>query len=154
VRRISASEAARLAAASAELTRRQLVLRMEEAVARRARARRQNIVIMVAAGVVLAMTGTTSLVYSTLTPDVERIRLEGGDAQPDRFATTRTGIVRYGEGGRNRCRQVDFSNEGGGFSNESIVRCADPNTRPNPDDPTQMSTAERFGAIRGGFSKR
>jgi hypothetical protein len=153
VRRISAQEAAKLAAASAELTRRQLVQKMEEAVARRARARRQNIVIMAAAGIVLTLTVTSSLVYTALTQDVERKQLEGREPAPDRFATTRTGIVRYGESGRNKCRQVDFSNEGGGFSNETVVRCADPAASAAATEQPE-NAGRRFDAIRGGFTKK
>jgi hypothetical protein len=157
VRRISAKEAAELAAASAEVTRRQLVQRMEEAAARRARERRRNIIVASLAGVVLVVTVVVSLVYTALVRDVERERLESGKPAPDPFLSTRAGIVRYGEGRRNRCRQVAFSNEGGGFSNETVVRCADPeaaNANANADDPSQMSASGRFDAVRGGFLKK
>ena len=74
---------------------------------------------------------------------------------PDPFLSTRAGIVRYGEGRRNRCRQVAFSNEGGGFSNETVVRCADPEAaNANADDPSQISASGRFDAVRGGFLKK
>ena len=155
MRKISAKEAAKLAAASAEVTRRQLVQRMEEAIARRARERRRNIIVATVAGVMLAVTVTVGLVYTTLIQDVERGRLESGKPAPDTFVSTRTGIVRYGEGRRNKCRQVDFSNEGGGFSNETVVRCADPDAAPAAaNDPSQMSAASRFDAVRGGFTKK
>jgi hypothetical protein len=155
VRKISAKEAAKLAAASAEVTRRQVVQRMQETVARRARERRRNIVVASVAGAMLAVMSTVGLVYTTLIQDVERGRLESAKPAADTFVSTRTGIVRYGEGRRNKCRQVDFSNEGGGFSNETVVRCADPDAAPAAaNDPSQMSTAGRFEAVRGGFTRK
>ena len=154
MRKISAKEAAKLAAASAEVTRRQLVQRMEEAIARRARERRRNIIVATVSGVMLAVIVAVGLVYTTLIQDVERGRLESGKPALDTFVSTRTGIVRYGEGGRNKCKQVDFSNEGGGFSNETVVRCADPTAQVGAEDPPQPSVAGRFDAIRGGFTKK
>jgi hypothetical protein len=127
---------------------------MEEAVARRARARRQNVMLAGAAGIVLTVIVTVGLVYTTLIMDVDRGRFEFRERSLDRFAATRTGIVRYGEGRRNRCRQVDFGNESGGFSNETYVRCEERSAADAGGDPAPSTVGSRFDAIRGGFTKK
>jgi hypothetical protein len=153
VRRISASEAARQAAASAEVTRLELLRRKEETAVLRARARRQNAILAIAAGVVLTLTVTAGFVYVSFIPNVERT--QSRESSTDRFVATKTGVIRYGEGSRNRCRQVEFKNEGGGFGDDAYVRCSDPTPdSANAPETQQAAATSRFEAIRSTFVKK
>jgi hypothetical protein len=161
VRRISAAEAAKLAAERAEQARLDLVRRQEEAAAQRARARRLNAVLATVGS--LALLGgilATAFLVVDLTPAPAPTGLFGGSAkapvalvsaETEAFLATRKGVVRFGERPRNHCRQVNFNNESGLFSNEIVVRCND-----EPGPPTQTRNAEiagRFHSIRGTFVK-
>jgi hypothetical protein len=156
VRRISASEAAKLAAENAEKARLALVQRNAAAAERRARTRQQQTIAAAAVGAVLVVVAMIGVVYVALTPNVEPPPPQLRKASSDQFAATRVGIIRYGEGRqRNRCRQVDFSNNGGDLSNETTVSCTDPKaTVQDPDEPGESSPASRLDGIRGGFAKR
>jgi len=132
--------------------RRQMAQKKEEAAARRARARRQNIILGIAAGTMLAAIMTVGTVYMTLTHDFGK---KDGDflaGPPDPFTITRLGVLRYGERGRNKCRQVEFRNDGGGFTNEAVMQCADPNASPASTDPSQSGSG-RFSEISGFMRK-
>jgi hypothetical protein len=156
VRRISASEAAKLAAENAQKARLELLRRNAEAAERRARTRRQHAIAAMTAGAVLTVVAITGIVYVALTPSVEPAPLQARKTSSDRFAATRVGIIRYGEGSRrNRCRQVEFSNNGGDLSNETTVSCTDPKAAvEDPDEPGESTPASRLDGIRGGFAKR
>jgi hypothetical protein len=154
VRRISASEAAKLAAASAEKAWREAARRQEEALQRRERARKQNAALALAACAVLAVILVTGIVYVATLPSVTRIPSALRGKAPDRFVETRTGVIRFEEGGRNQCRQLDFNNETGRFANEAQVPCYDPTA---PDTSSQLprsQAADRLDAIRGTFVKK
>jgi hypothetical protein len=154
VRRISASEAAKLATASAEVAWREAARRQEEALQRRERARKQNAALAIAACAVLAVILVTGIVYVAMTLGVTRTPLALRGKAPDRFTETRTGVIRFEEGGRNQCRRVDFNNETGRFANEAQVPCYDPTV---PDTSAQLprsQASDRFDAIRGTFGKK
>jgi hypothetical protein len=156
VRRISAAEAAKLAAENAEKARLALLRRNAEAAERRERARRRQTIAAAAIGIVLAIVAMIGVVYVALTPNVEPAPLQSRKTSSEQFAATRIGIIRYGEGRqRNRCRQVDFSNNGGDLSNEITVSCTDPTVAAeDSDEPGASSPASRLDGIRGGFAKR
>jgi hypothetical protein len=154
VRRISASEAAKLAAASAEIAWREAARRQEEAAQRREIARQQNAALAIAACTVLAVIMVIGIVYVAMSPDVTRTPLALRGKAPDRFVETRTGIIRFEEGGRNQCRQLDFSNETGRVANETQVPCYDPKVRDTGSELPRTQAGDRFDAIRGSFVKK
>jgi hypothetical protein len=162
VRIISAAEATKLAAERAEQARLDLVRQQEEAAARRARARRLNAVLAtVGSLVMLGGILATAFLVVDLTPAPAPTGLFAGpakapvvlvSAETEAFLATRRGVVRFGEQPRHHCRQVDFNNESGTFSNEVVVRCND-----EPALPSQTRNAEiagRFDSIRGSFVKQ
>jgi hypothetical protein len=160
VRIISAAEAAKLAAERAEEARLDLVRRQEEAAARRARARRLNAgLATVGSLVMLGGILATALLVVDLTPTPASPSVAGGktpvallSAETEAFLATRKAVVRFGERPRHHCRQVDFNNESGLFSNEVVLRCND-----EPAPPSQTRAAEiagRFDSIRGSFVKQ
>ena len=68
------------------------------------------------------------------------------------FVATRKAVIRFAESPERQCRQVDFSNESGTFSNETQVSC---NDQPEPVSQTSSAgVANRFEAIRGSFQKQ
>jgi hypothetical protein len=68
------------------------------------------------------------------------------------FVATRRAVIRFAESPERQCRQVDFSNESGTFSNEMQVSC---NDQPEPVSQTASAgVANRFDAIRDSFKKQ
>jgi hypothetical protein len=160
VRIISAADAAKLAAERAEQARLDLARRQEEAAGRRIRARRFNAALAtVGSLVMLAGILATALLVVDLTPTPASPTLAGGktpvaspSAETEAFLATRKAVVRFGEKPRYHCRQVDFNNESGLFSNEMVLRC---NDEPAPPSQTRAEEiAGRFDSIRGSFVKQ
>ena len=157
MRRISASEAAKLAAAAAEATRLELLRRNEETALRRERARKQNIIFAVTAAVVLGGMMAAGTVYVALTPSVVRSPFTPFAGRGDaiaRFTASRTGVIRFEESGRKQCRQTEFNNDTGQVSNETLVPCYDPKSRDTSAQLPQAQAGDRFDAIRGTFVRR
>jgi hypothetical protein len=171
--RISAAEAAKITAERAEQARLDMLRRQQEAADRRARARRQNAIVASAACLVL-LSGilATALVVADLAPSSATKSAAGMSsgswgaaggagaslAMPSAdtlaFIATRKAVVRFAENPRNECRQVDFNNVSGMFSNEVRVRCND--DVPGTTTAAQERSAEaalRFDSIRGSFVK-
>jgi hypothetical protein len=157
--RISAAEAAKITAERAEQARVDMLRRQHEAAERRTRARRQNAILAsVACVALLAGILATAFVVVDMAPTpADRVALPKGAAAPlsaetEAFIATRKAVVRFAESPRHQCRQVDFNNESGTFTNEVRVRC-------NEDVPrtaAQTRSAEaavRFDSIRGTFVK-
>jgi hypothetical protein len=158
--RISAAEAAKITAERAEQARLDMVRRQQEAAERRAQARRHNAILASVACVVLlaAILGTALVVVDTAPPPPDRLAaMPKGAAPPlsaetEAFIATRKAVVRFSESPRNQCRQVDFNNQSGMFSNEVRIRCNDD----EPQTAAQARNAEaamRFDSIRGTFVK-
>ena len=160
MRTISASEAAKLAAASAEQARLDLVRRQQEVAERRARARRQNAIVTTTACLfVLAGILATAFLVVDLTPTPAdkiaaspRTPIAPLSADTEAFVASRKAVIRFAESPRNQCRQVEFNNVSGMFSNEVRVSC-------NDDAPQAVSqvreadTVSRLDSIRGSFAK-
>jgi hypothetical protein len=72
-------------------------------------------------------------------------------ADTEAFIATRKAVVRFAESPRNQCRQVDFNNEIGTFSNEVRVRCND--DAPQASQPHSAASPGRFDSIRSSFVK-
>jgi hypothetical protein len=151
LRRISAAEAAKLAAESAEKTRLELLRRQEEAAQRRARARKQNIIFITAASIVLGIMLLSGSLYIAVTPSAARISFGQRVTAADRFTATRTGVIRFEESGRKQCRQTEFDNATGQVSNETLVPCFDPKSVDASARLPQSQASDRFDAIRGSF---
>jgi hypothetical protein len=158
--RISAAEAAKITAERAEQARLDMVRRQQEAAERRARARRQNAILASVGCVVLlcGILGTAFVVVGTAPTPADRVAAtpKGAvaplSADTEAFIATRKAVVRFAESPRHQCRQVDFNNESGTFSNEVRVRC----NEDAPQTPAQARSAEaavRFDSIRGSFVK-
>jgi hypothetical protein len=160
VRTITASEAAKLAAERAEQARLDLLRRQHEAAERRARARRQT-TILATAGCLVMLAGilATAFVVVDLAPapadkiaGLPRIPIAPLSADTEAFIATRKAVVRFAESPRNQCRQVDFNNASGMFSNEVRVRCNDEAPQAAGQAPS-AEAAVRFDSIRGSFVK-
>jgi hypothetical protein len=158
--RISAAEAAKITAERAEQARFDMVRRQQEAAERRAQARRHNAILASVACVVLlaAILGTAFVVVDSAPPPVDRVATMPKGATPplsaetEAFIATRKAVVRFAESPRNQCRQIDFNNQSGTFSNEVRIRCNDD----EPQTAAQARSAEatmRFDSIRGTFVK-
>jgi hypothetical protein len=153
LRKISAPEAARIEAARVESARLELARRQQAATQRRLRMRTQNSVLAIAACLALIVIFAVGLSVVDVVPT--STGAPSGEPSADRFTATRTGIVRVEDVGRNRCRQVDFDNETGRFSNEMRVPCHDPTSAADVGSRMPKSQAgDRFEAIRGSFVKK
>ena len=152
MRKISASEAARIEAARAESARLELARRQHEAAQRRLRARAQNTVVAIAACLALVLIFVVGLFVVDFVPTSNRAPSRG--ASTDRFTATRTGVVRFEEGGRSHCRQVDFNNETGQFSNETRVPCHEATSADLGSRMPKSETGDRLEAIRDSFGKK
>jgi hypothetical protein len=159
LRTITASEAAKIAAERAEQARLDLVRRQQEAAERRARARRQTTILASAACLVLLSGILATALVVDFTPAPASPSLASSPSMPVAlpsadtiaFIATRKAVIRFAETPRHQCRQVDFNNESGMFSNEVHVRC---NDQPIPASRTRdAELAGRFDSIRGSFVK-
>jgi len=151
LRKISASEAARIEAARAESARLELARRRHEAAQRRLRARTQNTVVAIAACLALVFMFVVGFFVVDFVPTANRAPSQ---ASTDRFTATRTGVVRFEEGGRHRCRQVDFNNETGQFSNETRVPCYAATSADLGSRLPKSEAGDRLDAIRDAFGKK
>lgn len=151
MRKISASEAARIEAARAESARLELARRQHEAVQRRLRAHTQNTVVAIAACLGLVLIFVVGFFVVDFVPTSKRAPPQ---ASTDRFTATRTGVVRFEEGGRSHCRQVDFSNETGQFSNETRVPCYEATSADSGSRMPKSEAGDRLEAIRDAFGKK
>ena len=158
--RISAAEAAKITAERAEQARLDMLRRQQEVAERRARARRQNAVLASLACLVLlgGFLGTAFVVVDMAPAPADKVAGPANSpvaplsADTEAFIATRKAVIRFAETPRYQCRQVDFNNESGMFSNEVKVRCNDD----VPQTAVQARNAEaavRFDSIRGNFVK-
>jgi hypothetical protein len=160
--RISAAEAAKITAERAEQARRDMLRKQQEAAERRVRARRQNAILAsVACLVLLGGILATALVIVDMAPAPDD-KLAGSpkgaavaplSADTEAFIATRKAVVRFAESPRYQCRQVDFNNESGMFSNEVKVRCNDDVPQNAAQEARNAEAAVRFDSIRGNFMK-
>jgi hypothetical protein len=152
LRRISASEAARIEAARVDSARAELARHQQAAAHRRLRMRAQNSALAVVACLALAAILAVGFVTVDVAPASKGAPGQAA-AAVDRFIATRTGIVRVGDGRRD-CRQVDFNNETGRFSNEMRVSCDDASAADLNGRLPKSEAGNRFEAIRGSFVKK
>jgi hypothetical protein len=155
VRRISAADAAKLAALRAEVAELELARLQVETAQRNAQARRQNTIIAIAASAVIALILVTGVAYVATVPTVARapVTAQPGAGPDDRFSETRAGVVRFAEGEGRRCRQVDFNNTSGRFSNEALVACYDPRTEDINHQTPRGQAGDAFEGIRNSFRR-
>jgi hypothetical protein len=162
VRRISASDAAKLAALRAEVHELELARLREEAAERKARTRRQNALMAIVAAGVVVLVLASGITYVATVPtgvmatEPTMVRAPVGDPQrksDPRFNETGKGIVRYAEGEGRRCRQVDFNNRSGRFSNEALVACYDPKTQDISSRMPQAQVGDAFDQMRNSFRR-
>jgi hypothetical protein len=153
VRRISASDAAKIAALRAEMAELELARLQEETAQRKAQARRQNLIVATAASAVVALVLGTGVAYVSTVENVVRSPFASKQAPDDRFKETRAGIVRFGEGEGGQCRQVDFNNKSGRFSNETEVACYDPKIQDIGHRMPQAQVGDAFDGIRNSFRR-
>jgi hypothetical protein len=155
VRKISASDAAKLAALRAQVHELEVARLREETAERKARARRQNTIMAVAASAVVTLVLTTGITYVATAPTVVWAPFSTKEKPDDRrFNETREGIVRYAEGERRQCRQIDFNNTSGRFSNETRVACYDPKTQDIGSRLPQSQVGDAFDQMRNSFRAR
>jgi hypothetical protein len=154
VRRISASDAAKLAALRAEVHELEVARLKEEHAERKARARRQNTIVAVTASVVVALVLTSGITYVATVPTVAWAPFGAKEKADDRrFNETRAGIVRYAEGEGRLCRQVDFNNTSGRFSDEKQVACYDPKTQDISSHTPLSQVGDAFDQMRNAFRR-
>lgn len=153
MRRISATDAAKLAALRAEVAEIELTRLQEETAQRNARARRQNTIVAVTASAVVAVILVTGIAYVASVPTVVRTPFASRQTPDDRFNETRAGVVRFAEGEGRQCRQVDFDNKSGRFANEAQVACYDPKTQDITHRMPQAQVGDAFDSIRGSFRR-
>ena len=159
--RISAAEAAKITAERAEQARRDMLRRQQEAAERRASTRRQNAILAsVACVVLLGGILATAFVIVDMAPapadkvvGLPKSAVAPLSADTEAFIATRRAVVRFAESPRYQCRQVDFSNESGMFSNEVKVRCNDDVPQNAAQEARNAEAAVRFDSIRGNFVK-
>ena len=152
MRKISASDAAKLAALRAQVHELELARLKEESAERKARSRRQNRIVAMAASVVVALVLTAGITYMATAPTVDRTAV-AKQRPDDRFNQTREGIVRFAEGEGRLCRQVDFNNTSGRFSNEAQVTCYDPKLNDIGQRLPQEQGGMAFDGIRSSFRR-
>jgi hypothetical protein len=161
--RISAAEAAKITAERAEQARRDMLRRQQDAAERRVRARRQNALLASVACVVLlgGILATAFLIVDMAPAPADKVAgMPKGaaavaplSADTEAFIATRRAVVRFAESPRYQCRQVDFNNESGMFSNEVKVRCNDDVPQNAAQEARNAEAAVRFDSIRGNFVK-
>jgi hypothetical protein len=96
---------------------------------------------------------STGIYYVSSAPAVVRSPFASKQAPEDRFNETGAGVVRFAEGEGRQCRQVDFNNKSGRFSNETQVACYDPKTEDISHRMPQAQVGDALERMRDSFRR-
>ena len=138
-----------------KLQRRQLSARRRTAEGSAARERARNARIALAGFIVLGAAITFGVRTTWAPPPVKITTMTvPTDAASRKFAENHVGRLFFDSVDSAICREMQFNNDTGRFSNEKVMRCDDAQYRPEDiADAPQTDARTRAFSIRSGFSR-
>jgi hypothetical protein len=131
-----------------------LAARRRQTEGRVARERARNSRLALGGFVALAVLMTLGIHTSWAPPPMKMTLKVSADPESRRFAQSHLGRLFLNSLDGAICREMQFNNDTGRFSNDRPVRCDEPETRGEPADAPVVDSRSRTLSLRNGFTGR